>query len=295
MRYTVRHVTSYRYAQQAAFSQHLLRLTPRATDDQRVLASTIEISPRAEPMSEAVDMFGNTEHVATVTRPHDELTITATSTVERSAPGEFMTEAGAPWEAVRDQALGLANAPPMATVAPFAFPSAMTAADAAIEAYAKESLAPGRPYLAAAVELCARIYEDFDYSPGATGADTLPGVSFAARHGVCQDFAHVMLACLRASRLPARYVSGYLRTIPPEGQPRLEGADASHAWVSVWDPVLDWVDLDPTNNLVPGIDHVTLAWGRDFRDVSPVSGLVVGSGPQVLSVGVDVAPLADAA
>ncbi|MEO0761609.1 MAG: transglutaminase N-terminal domain-containing protein, partial [Pseudomonadota bacterium] len=199
MRYTVRHVTSYRYAQQAAFSQHLLRLTPRATDDQRVLASTIEISPRAEPMSEAVDMFGNTEHVATVTRPHDELTITATSTVERSAPGEFMTEAGAPWEAVRDQALGLANAPPMATVAPFAFPSAMTAADAAIEVYARESLAPGRPYLAAAVELCARIYEDFDYSPGATGADTLPGVSFAARHGVCQDFAHVMLACLRAS------------------------------------------------------------------------------------------------
>ncbi|MEL6267524.1 MAG: transglutaminase family protein, partial [Pseudomonadota bacterium] len=153
----------------------------------------------------------------------------------------------------------------------------------------------GQQRLAVAVELCARIYEDFDYSPGATGADTLPGVSFAARHGVCQDFAHVMLACLRASRLPARYVSGYLRTIPPEGQPRLEGADASHAWVSVWDPVLDWVDLDPTNNLVPGIDHVTLAWGRDFRDVSPVSGLVVGSGPQVLSVGVDVAPLADAA
>ncbi|MEM6973917.1 MAG: transglutaminase family protein [Pseudomonadota bacterium] len=306
MRYTVRHVTTYDYAQDAAFSQHLLRLTPRETAEQRVLDTRIEISPYADgmaahhadriadrntdPLSGATDMFGNAEHLATVTRPHRSLSITATSTVERRAPEDYMLQTSAPWERVRDLALGHTNLPPAMAAAPFAFPSAMTHADPAIEAYGAESLTPGRPYLAAAAELCSRINRDFEYVPGATQADTLPVASFAARRGVCQDFAHVMLACLRAHRLPARYVSGYLRTLPPPGKPRLEGADASHAWVSVWDPVLDWVDFDPTNDIVPGLDHITLAWGRDFRDVCPVSGLVVGSGAQTLVVGVDVLP-----
>ncbi|MEM9783453.1 MAG: transglutaminase family protein [Pseudomonadota bacterium] len=290
MRYTVRHVTTYAYAHDAAFSQHLLRLTPRQMAEQRVLDTRLEIDPRPDPMDRAIDMFGNTEYLATVTRPHRSLTITATSTVERSAPEEYILDAGAPWERVRDRALGHANMPPAVVAAPFAFPSAMTIADRAMEAYGAESLTPGRPYLAAAAELCARIHADFEYLPGTTHADTLPVASFEARRGVCQDFAHVMLACLRAHRLPARYVSGYLRTLPPPGKPRLEGADASHAWISVWDPVLDWVDFDPTNDMVPGLDHITLAWGRDFRDVSPVSGLVVGAGPQTLTVGVDVIP-----
>ncbi|MEM6487413.1 MAG: transglutaminase family protein [Pseudomonadota bacterium] len=291
MRYRVRHTTTYRYAAQAAFSQHLLRLTPRETPEQRVISTALEIAPRAEGLIEAHDLFGNVEHLATVTRPHGQLTITATAVVERQDPTSMIFEAGAPWEQVRDLALGRGTAPPVLEAAPFAFPSAMTTADEAIEAYAAQSLVAGRPYLAVAADLCARIHRDFDYEPGATGADTMPAASFAARHGVCQDFAHVMLACLRAVRLPARYVSGYLRTLPPEGQPRLQGADASHAWVAVWDPVLDWVDFDPTNDLVPGLDHITLAWGRDYRDVSPVSGLVVGAGSQVLSVGVDVEPL----
>ncbi|MEM6676750.1 MAG: transglutaminase family protein [Pseudomonadota bacterium] len=290
MLYEVRHVTAYRYARPAAFSQHLLRLTPRETDDQRVLSTRIELTPRTEVSPER-DMFGNTAHMATVTRPHESLTITATSRVERQAPSQFIFEAGAGWEQVRDQALGSSNAPPVPSVAPFIFPSAMTEPNAALRAYAAESLLPGRPLLAAASDLMSRIYRDFEYVPGATAADTLPEESFAVRRGVCQDFAHVMLACLRAFRLPARYVSGYLRTIPPEGQTRLEGADASHAWVAVWDPVFAWVDFDPTNDIVPGLDHVTLAWGRDFADVSPVSGLVVGGGAQTLSVGVDVRPL----
>ncbi|MEL6196305.1 MAG: transglutaminase family protein [Pseudomonadota bacterium] len=291
MLYEVRHRTTYRYAARAAFSQHLLRLTPRDTDCQRVLDSRIDITPRVEPMATQQDLFGNTEHVATMTRAHDELTITAVSRVERQDPSQFIFEAGAPWERVRDQVLGHGNMPPVPEAAPFVFPSAMTGGNGDILDYSVKSLRPGRPLLAAAAELCARIHRDFEYEPGSTGADTHPRDSFAARRGVCQDFAHVMLACLRSLRVPARYVSGYLRTVPPQGQERLQGADASHAWVSVWDPVFAWVDFDPTNDVVPGLDHITLAWGRDFRDVSPVSGLVVGSGSQALSVGVDVIPL----
>ncbi|MGF1551618.1 MAG: transglutaminase N-terminal domain-containing protein [Paracoccaceae bacterium] len=290
MRYEIRHVTTYRYAQPAAFSQHLLRLPPRDTDTQRVVGSRIAIDPQPESLTTAVDLFGNTEAVATVARTHEALAITATSLVERIDPSPFIVEAGAPWESVRAQATGRGG-PPVMEAAPFAYPSAMTAPDGAIAAYAAESLTPGRSYLAAARELTGRIHADFEYSPGVTAADTMPGESFETRSGVCQDFAHVMLACLRAFRLPARYVSGYLRTIPPPGKPRLEGADASHAWVAVWDPVFGWGDFDPTNDCVPALDHVTLAWGRDFRDVSPVSGLVVGSGAHSLGVGVDVIPL----
>ncbi|MEM8759819.1 MAG: transglutaminase family protein, partial [Pseudomonadota bacterium] len=257
MLYEVRHRTTYGYARAAAFSQHLLRLTPRQTDEQRVLETKIEIDPRTDALTPERDMFGNTSHIATVTRPHSALTITATSRVERQDPSQFIFEAGAPWEQVRDQALGRSNAPPVPSIAPFAFPSPMTEADDAIIDYAAKSLTPSRPLLAAAMDLTSRIYKDFEYVPGATEADTLPSASFEAQRGVCQDFAHVMLAALRAFRLPARYVSGYLRTIPPAGQPRLEGADASHAWVAVWDPVFSWVDFDPTNDIVPGLDHIT--------------------------------------
>ncbi|MCL5776340.1 transglutaminase family protein [Limibaculum sp. FT325] len=291
MIYEVTHRTVYDYAEAAAFSQHLLRLTPRETGDQRVLESRITVDPRPDALQPERDMFGNLAHAATVSRPHGRLEILAVSRVERQAPSQFIFEASSPWEDVRARATGAAAGPAPAEVAPFAFPTALTAASPAIEDWARACFAPGRPVLTAAAALSARIHAEFDYIPGATGADTLPAESFEARHGVCQDFAHVMLAALRAHRVPARYVSGYLRTIPPEGQPRLAGADASHAWVAVWDPVFDWVEFDPTNDLVPGEDHVTLAWGRDYADVSPVSGFVVGAGAQRLTVGVDVAPV----
>lgn len=290
MIYEVTHRTVYDYAEPAAFSQHLLRLTPRRTEGQRVIESRITLDPRPDSMIEERDMFGNLAHAATVSRPHRRLEIVAQSRVERQAPSAFIFDASAAWEEVRALATGMARSPAAAEVAPFAFPTALSAADAAIEDWARDSLPPGRPVLAAAAELSARIHAGFAYVPGATGTDTLPAESFAERRGVCQDFAHVMLAALRALRLPARYVSGYLRTTPPAGKPRLAGADASHAWVAVWDPVFDWVEFDPTNDLIPGEDHVTLAWGRDYRDVSPVSGLVVGAGAQRLHVGVDVTP-----
>lgn len=295
MIYAVTHRTTYRYQHPAVFSQHLMRLRPRALEGQSVSNLQIQITPEPDSLRPHRDLFGNVADVATLTRLHHEIEIVATSEVERAAPSSMIFEASAPWEDVRDTTLARAALPVPVEIAPFAFPSRMTAADAAIEAYTRESFPPGRAILAGASDLTRRIFEDFDYRPGSTSSDTLPVESFAAQSGVCQDFAHVMLAGLRALRLPARYVSGYLRTIPPPGQKRLEGADASHAWVSVWDPVFGWVDFDPTNNLVPGLDHITLAWARDYGDVSPVSGVVVGAGQQVLSVGVDVKPVGRAA
>ncbi len=289
----VRHRTHYRYARAAVFSQHLLHLSPLAVPGQRVAISDVRITPEPESIDSHVDMFGNTVHVATVSRPHDELEILATSRVDRSEPDGLIFGASAGWEATRAAALGIEGATPVAELGPFAFPSDMTVPDRAIEDYARESLKQGRPILTVAQELCTRIHKDFAYAPGTTAADTLPVDSFRNKKGVCQDFAHVMLAGLRAFRVPARYVSGYLRTIPAEGRPRLEGADASHAWVSVWDPTFGWVDFDPTNDCVPGLDHVTVAIGRDYTDVSPVSGVVVGAGQQQLSVGVDVTAASD--
>lgn len=288
MKLDVRHRTEYRYANPAAFSQHLLRLTPLAVPGQRVILSNVSITPEPESVDLHEDIFGNQVHVATISRPHESLEIVATSRIDRAERNALIFEASVAWEQTRAAALGLDDVTPVAAIAPFAFPSTMSAPDALIEAYADVSLEPGRPILAVAKDLMTRIYTDFVYDTDATGADTLATQSFELKRGVCQDFAHVMLSALRSRRIPARYVSGYLRTIPPEGQERLQGADASHAWVSVWDPAFGWVDFDPTNDCVPGEDHVTLAHGRDYGDVSPVSGIVVGAGRQLLSVGVDV-------
>ena len=284
----VRHRTRYRYARTAVFSQHLLRLTPLAGPGQRVLAAELRITPEPDDVDRHTDMFGNVVHVATVSRPHDELEILATGRVDRSGRDAFIPTASAPWEETRDIALGAAGHSPLPELAPFAFPSQMTLPDRAIEAYARTCFERGRPVLAAAAELGHRIHRDFAYLPGTTAADTPPARAFALKKGVCQDFAHVFLAAIRSLRVPARYVSGYLRTTPAPGHRRLAGADASHAWVSVWDPGLGWVQFDPTNDCVPGEDHVALAIGRDYADVAPVSGVVVGAGQQTLSVAVDV-------
>ena len=259
----VRHRTHYRYQNPAVFSQHLLRLTPCAAPGQRVAITHVTITPEPENLDSHTDMFGNTVHVATVSRPHETLEIVATSRVDRATPEGMIFDTSSPWEHTKATALGLGNLSPVAELGPFAFPSQMTAGDAAIEAYTRESFTAGRPVLAAAEELTHRIFEDFAYTPGATNADTLPVDSFAKKEGVCQDFAHVMLAGLRALRVPARYVSGYLRTHPPEGKERLQGADASHAWVSVWDPAFGWTDFDPTR----GERFVRLSFSESTEDV----------------------------
>ena len=288
MKLDVRHRTHYRYANAAVFSQHLLRLTPVPTAGQRVIVTDVQITPEPDSIDRHTDVFGNTNHVATVSHPHEELEIVAISRVERTERNALILDATVPWETTSDVALGIEGTSPNIDASPYAFPSAMTTADPDIEAYARKSFAPGTPVLVAARDLTKRIFQDFDYTPGATQFDTLPIDSFRQKKGVCQDFAHVMLAAMRSLRIPVRYVSGYLRTIPPPGKERLQGADASHAWVSVWEPAFGWVDFDPTNDCIPGDDHVTLGLGRDYSDISPVSGIVVGAGRQTLSVGVDV-------
>ncbi|MEM6439903.1 MAG: transglutaminase family protein [Pseudomonadota bacterium] len=284
-RLRIRHVTRYAYASPAAFSQHLMRLTPPDGPSQRVLAAALEVTPKPDEMERFEDAFGNAAAAATVAQPHEVLEITATSTVERLRAPDLMQAASSPWETVAAAARAQAGLP----AAPFAFPTRFTEADDALEAWARQSFRPGRPVLEAARELCARIHEAFAYLPGATSAETAAQEAFRAREGVCQDFAHVMLAACRAVGTPAAYVSGYLRTLPPPGQPRLIGADATHAWVAVWDPAAGWTEFDPTNDMEPGLDHVALARGRDYADCAPVTGLVVGSGGQTLSVSVDVA------
>lgn len=284
----IRHRTHYRYTNAAVFSQHLLRLTPTTTPGQRVVETEVRIDPEPDSIDMHRDMFGNMVHVATVSHPHEELEIVATSRIERADRNALIFDTSSTWEKTRAAALGISGNTPAIDISPYAFPSMMTVSNAEVEAYAKESFSSDRPVLDGARDITRRIFEDFKYTPGATQFDTMPTDSFRLKKGVCQDFAHVMLTAMRSLRIPARYVSGYLRTTPPPGKPRLTGADASHAWVSVWDPAFGWIDFDPTNNCVPAEDHVTLGHGRDYTDISPVSGIVVGAGRQVLSVGVDV-------
>ncbi|SDZ74906.1 transglutaminase family protein [Rubrimonas cliftonensis] len=292
MIYSVRHKTIYRYADPVTLSSHRLRLSPRTTPRQSVRRFRLEISPASHTLVAERDPFGNAAHLLEIRESHAALSIEARSVVEVQA--EEPELGFTPWEA----AVAAARAPegPNALAASgFAFPSHYTGADDALEDFARESFAPGRPVLEAARDLTARIFRDFAYDPAATDAATTAKESCAARAGVCQDFAHVFLAGCRALGVPARYVSGYLLTRPPEGQEKLVGADASHAWVSVWCPVAGWVDFDPTNDCIPGLEHVTCAWGRDYGDVGPVTGVVLGGGGHTLEVAVDVSPVAEPA
>lgn len=288
MIYSVRHATTYRYGDEVTLSSHRLRLTPRDTARQRVRRFALDIAPQTHSLIAERDPFGNTAHLLEMREPHRVLTIEARSEVTVS-PAD--TELGfTPWE----MAVEAARSPRLSQAleaAGYAWPSPFTAATDAIEAYARQSFAPGRPLMAAAQDLTHRIFADFVYDPEATHAGTLARESFAERRGVCQDFAHVFLACCRALGVPSRYVSGYLLTHPPAGQEKLIGADASHAWASVWCPVAGWLDFDPTNDVMPGLEHVTCAWGRDYGDVSPIAGVVLGGGGHVISVAVDVNPV----
>ncbi|MFN3614657.1 MAG: transglutaminase N-terminal domain-containing protein [Rubrimonas sp.] len=290
MIYAVRHATTYHYADPVTLSSHRLRLTPRTTPRQRVLRFALDVAPASHSLAAERDAFGNATHQLDIRESHSTLTIEARSTVEVS--DESPEFSFTPWEDAAAAAARPTEAKAL-DAALYALPSVYTAADDAIEDYALETFRPGRPVLEAARELTARIFRDFAYDPAATQASTLAVDSFADRRGVCQDFAHVFLACCRALGVPARYVSGYLLTRPPEGQQKLIGADASHAWAAVWCPMAGWVDFDPTNDLIPGLEHVTCAWGRDYADVGPVQGVVLGGAGHSISVAVDVDPVCE--
>jgi transglutaminase-like putative cysteine protease len=288
MKYRITHRTAYRYSEPAPLSQNELILVPRATATQTVFESSLDIDPAPQYLRRQTDFFGNSSQMFMVQQPHTELVMTAVSVVETVAPVPPAATDTPAWEAVARRLADHAR-PDELEACQYVFASPMITLNAAAGEYARPSFAPGTPVLAGAMDLMGRIFKEFTYDKAATSVDTSVDQVLANRKGVCQDFAHLAISCLRSVGLAARYVSGYLETLPPPGKPRLIGADASHAWISLFVPDAGWVDLDPTNNLIPGERHITLAWGRDYGDVTPVKGVVMGGGVHTLSVTVDVA------
>jgi transglutaminase-like putative cysteine protease len=291
MIYDVRQVTTYSYAVPVASASHVLRLLPVDRPGQRVLSVALEIEPESAERSDGRDFFGNgLTRVALYTR-HDELVLRTTARINVTAPALPPPEATPNWEAVRELAWDSADLSPVAP-AHFLFPSRRVPMVTEITAYAAESFAPGRSILAAGLDLACRINADFAYDSETTDVSTPITTAFAQKSGVCQDFTEVMIAGLRGLGLAAGYVSGFLRTKPPPGKPRLEGADAMHAWVSLWcGPDLGWVGLDPTNAMIAASDHIVLAIGRDYADAAPVDGIIVITGDHDVDVEVDVVPV----
>ncbi|MGE5147956.1 MAG: transglutaminase family protein [Candidatus Eiseniibacteriota bacterium] len=290
MIYRIRQLTKYTYASTVPFARHVLRLKPVSGPGQTVRLSTIAIDPMPHERSETDDFFGNRITQIAVELPHETLSVASEAEVEVTAPPPLDAATTPPWEEIRAAAASSASLGPRSPVHQI-FPSRLVPIVPAIRGYAATSFPAGRPVLEGGVDLMARIKADFAYDSTATDVTTPTADAFALKRGVCQDFAHVMIAGLRALGLPAAYVSGYLRTEPAPGRPRLEGADATHAWVSLWcGDAAGWQGLDPTNNVRAGADHVTLAFGRDYADVSPVDGVIVASGGHSLDVSVDVGP-----
>ncbi|MBI1200385.1 MAG: transglutaminase family protein [Phenylobacterium sp.] len=290
MIYDLRHRTTYNYQDEVSFARCVLRLTPRDSATQTVLESSLTVTPEPSARRERTGPFGARIVTVRVDTPHRELVIEARARIDVHVPPPPDFGASLPWEAVRAAALMTRDIGPEGA-ASFLFPTPRTPITPQITDYARQSFPPGRPILAAVAELNARIHADFRYDPGATEVSTPVAQAFAARHGVCQDFTQIMIVGLRGLGLPAAYVSGYLRTIPPPGQPRLEGADATHAWVSVWcGEATGWVGFDPTNAILADNDHIALAVGRDYADVAPIDGVILASGAQTLKVEVDVIP-----
>lgn len=287
MRYRIVHKTEYKYSEPASLSQNELFLQPRETVTQRVSGCEVKITPPPQYMHKRVDYFGNTAQVFMVQHPHQQLTVEAVSLVETLKPAATFPEESMAWESVVER-LAAHTHPSDLVAYQFIFGSPMTLASSAVRSFAEQSFAPGTPVLVGALDLMNRIFTDFTYDKEATGVDTPVEQVLLHKKGVCQDFAHLMISGLRSMGLAARYVSGYLETQPPPGKEKLVGADASHAWLALFVPELGWIDLDPTNNLIPGEQHITLAWGRDYGDVTPVKGVVMGGGLHNLSVSVDV-------
>jgi transglutaminase-like putative cysteine protease len=256
----------------------------------QVARSELRIQPPPATRTERVDYFGNLLCFFTVQEPHKELVVEAQSEVIMDGNATPWPQQSLAWEEAA-RLLPDDHSPAGLEAYQFGFESPRIRIRPEFASYALQSFTPGRAMLDALLDLTARIHKDFRFDSKSTNVRTPTEEVFRKRRGVCQDFAHLQIACLRSLNIAARYVSGYLRTYPPPGQPRLVGADASHAWVSAYCPGVGWLDMDPTNNVVPSNGHVTLAWGRDYGDVSPLRGLILGGGTHTLKVGVDMEPL----
>jgi transglutaminase-like putative cysteine protease len=290
MRYRVTHVTAYTYEDHVSISHNEALVTPRRTAGQAPERTQVLVEPSPSVFATETDFFGNTLHYFSLEESHAELRVTSVSDVTVAAPELPVPSITPAWEGVPDLLRRDPSVEGLEALA-YTFASPFVAPSEELAAYAFESFTPGRPMLDAAAELTSRIHADFKYEPGATSIATPLDQVLRTRRGVCQDFAHLEIGMLRSLGLPARYVSGYVRTHPPPGRPPLVGADASHALASLYCPGFGYVDLDPTNGTLPTDEHVTVAWGRDFGDVSPLRGVILGGGRHHLEVSVDVAVL----
>jgi len=288
MQYHVNHTTTYEYSEPVSLCQNLAHLTPRDVANQLCLQSDLRITPEPQVMANRIDYFGNPACFFAIQKSHRRLIIEATHDIDVSesvTPDPATTPA---WEEVRDL-LPIDTSPPLLEAVQYVYDSRYIKCGSELAEYALPSFPSGLPILQAAIDLTRRIHTDFKYDPRATTVATPLREVLHNRRGVCQDFAHLQIGCLRSLGLAARYISGYLSTKPPPGRKRLVGADATHAWVSIYCHGFGWIDLDPTNNQVPSDQHLLLAWGRDFDDVSPIKGVILGGGQHTVKVGVDVA------
>lgn len=290
MMYAVRHTTEYRYADPVVLCQNQACVQPRTTAGQRCTDFTLEITPEPLVRRPWTDYFGNRIWYFAFDQPHRVLSVTARSRVARTAAPPLDPGQTPAWEWCQQRFwqptdIGTRRACQFVAESPFVryLPEAV--------AYARPSFVPGRPILFALLDLIERVHRDFKYDPRATALNTPTIELFRRRRGVCQDFSHLGICCLRSLGLAARYVSGYLLTDPPPGQQKMVGADASHAWLSAYCPGIGWIDVDPTNNCLPGDKHVVTAWGRDYGDVTPVRGVFIGGGRHTMTVAVDVIPV----
>ncbi len=288
MKYTISHKTAYEYFESVGVCHNIARLLPRDTATQVCISSSVKIFPEPDVLNQYVDFFGNKVIYFSIDKDHDELEVHVTSTIEKIAASilsALPVSSSTYIELEKD--LNLAN-PESAEIRQYIFQTPMTVWNTAIHDYALQSFSKDRSLYEAARELTSRIYHDFEFKSGVTSIATPLTVVMKERKGVCQDFAHMAIACLRSVGLPVRYISGYIETISPKGKEKLVGADASHAWFSLYIPEMGWVDFDPTNNLIPGDQHITIGWGRDYADIAPLKGIILSSGSHELKVAVDV-------
>lgn len=287
MRYVVNHLTTYEYHASVSLSQHLMRLRPRRSPRQNLLRYAVRVEPTPRDLHEYFDYHGNPSHFVTIEGAHSKFVVHSEFEAQVSSPNTPTPSETPAWERVRESSRG----PQLGSALEaneFLFDSPLLKSGDAFADYARPSFQKGRPILEAALDLTGRIHDEFTFDPTATDITTPIAQVLNERRGVCQDFAHLQIACFRSLGISARYVSGYINTAPPPGQPKLAGADASHAWVSFYCDGLGWIDLDPTNDVIPNREHITVAWGRDYSDISPIRGVTLGSAGHSLKVAVDV-------
>jgi transglutaminase-like putative cysteine protease len=287
MIYAVSHTTKYRYTEAVSLCHNLVHLLPRAAPRQMCQSARLVVQPDPRMMAQHMDYFGNPVTFFTIQKPHRELSIHAEHRIEITPAAAFRLQDSPPWESVREQ-LQIDRTTSALGAFPFTLDSPRVARNAELSAYAEPSFARGRPLLECVQGLTARVHEDFRYDSKTTSLATPLSAVLQQRSGVCQDFAHLQIGCLRSLGLAARYVSGYVQTRASSRGEALIGADASHAWVSVFCPRNGWIDFDPTNNCIPSDQHLIIAWGRDYDDVSPVKGVILGGGTNTMAVAVDV-------